>query len=259
MLALEGPRDSADVPGDRRRRLVLPPSGELLLWAAETSRTGGEHAGGKYELLRQSARRFWPESRGAPTGPRRNCMPLDRDPYIGRFSRLHADWYVATGFGKWGMTSSMAAALRISELARAERRPTARFFSPQRFDLPAIGKKPAGGRQAGGEGPLRASCSPAQGRELAAGGRGGVVGLGRGEGGRLPDETGSCSWFRSGAPTWAASWSGIPTKTWAAPATAPVSTIRGNSWTVPPRSTCPHTGGQEKPAPFDGASAFYGR
>ena len=37
-------------------------------------------------------------------------MTLDGVPYIGRYSRRTGNLYVATGFNKWGMTSSMAAA-----------------------------------------------------------------------------------------------------------------------------------------------------
>ena len=42
-------------------------------------------------------------------------MPVDQIPYIGRFSADTPDWYAATGYGKWGMSSSMAAAGMITE------------------------------------------------------------------------------------------------------------------------------------------------
>ena len=41
--------------------------------------------------------------------------------------------YVATGFGKWGMTSSMAAAMILSDLITDQPNPDAEVFSPQRM------------------------------------------------------------------------------------------------------------------------------
>lgn len=67
-----------------------------------------------------------------------DCMTLDGLPYIGRFSRLHFHWYVATGFGKWGMTGSMAAACLLRDLLLGRENPYAALFSPQRFPLPAV-------------------------------------------------------------------------------------------------------------------------
>ena len=45
-----------------------------------------------------------------------DCMPLDSVPYIGQFSSKTPHIYIATGFNKWGMTSSMVAARLISEM-----------------------------------------------------------------------------------------------------------------------------------------------
>ena len=44
-----------------------------------------------------------------------DCMSLDGIPYIGAYSRNTPDFYVAAGFNKWGMTSSMAAALLLRD------------------------------------------------------------------------------------------------------------------------------------------------
>ncbi len=40
----------------------------------------------------------------------RDCISLDKIPYIGRFSNSIDNFYVGTGFNKWGMTSSNVAA-----------------------------------------------------------------------------------------------------------------------------------------------------
>lgn len=70
---------------------------------------------GKYELLKRKAQEFYPESKVQYQWSAQDCMAMDQIPYIGRFSAETPDWYTATGFGKWGMSSSMAAAGMITE------------------------------------------------------------------------------------------------------------------------------------------------
>ena len=41
-------------------------------------------------------------------------MTLDNIPYIGHYSTKLDNLYVATGFGKWGMSSSMKMCIRDS-------------------------------------------------------------------------------------------------------------------------------------------------
>ena len=43
-------------------------------------------------------------------------MSVDGVPFIGRYARSRPEWYVATGFGKWGMTNSMVSARLITDL-----------------------------------------------------------------------------------------------------------------------------------------------
>lgn len=44
-----------------------------------------------------------------------DCISLDKIPYIGEFSNIMPGMYVATGFKKWGMTTSNVAATIISD------------------------------------------------------------------------------------------------------------------------------------------------
>lgn len=44
-----------------------------------------------------------------------DCMTLDKIPYIGNFSKFYPNVYVATGFNKWGMTTSNVAANIIKD------------------------------------------------------------------------------------------------------------------------------------------------
>ena len=43
-----------------------------------------------------------------------DCMTLDSVPYIGNYSKSTPNLYVATGFNKWGMTSSMVSAMLLA-------------------------------------------------------------------------------------------------------------------------------------------------
>ena len=66
-------------------------------------------------------------------------MPADGVPLIGRFSSETPELYVATGFQKWGMTSSMVSAMILSDLLEGKEPEDAKIFSPQRFNLAASG------------------------------------------------------------------------------------------------------------------------
>ena len=59
-------------------------------------------------------------------------MTLDGVPYAGLYSRGTEGLYAATGFNKWGMTSSMAAALLLADLVRGRENPYAELFDPSR-------------------------------------------------------------------------------------------------------------------------------
>lgn len=113
--------------------------GGLLLLGGGKHRTGGNGKGGRYEMLRRAAKECMPEAREVCAWSAQDCMTLDDMPYIGRFSADTPDWYVATGFKKWGMTSSMAAANIISkEITRGQAVSEAEVFSPQRFNMTSI-------------------------------------------------------------------------------------------------------------------------
>lgn len=104
----------------------------MLLLGGGGHRTGENREGGKYRLLEASARRYWEDCRVKARWSAQDCMTLDGVPYIGRFSENTENWYVATGFGKWGMTSSMVSAQILADLITGEENRDAEIFSPQR-------------------------------------------------------------------------------------------------------------------------------
>lgn len=106
--------------------------GNLLLLGGGSHRTGLNKGGGKYEMLRSKAAKLYPGCREIAHWSAQDCVTLDEIPYIGRFSSREPSWYVATGFGKWGMTSAMVSARVLTDLIAGQDCPEADIFSPQR-------------------------------------------------------------------------------------------------------------------------------
>lgn len=157
VLALEGPPALKGMYyGVDPDGLSLRSAGEALLLGGGGHRTGKAPLEDPYAMLRRRARELWPDCRETAAWSAQDCAALDGVPYIGRFSPTRPNWYVASGFGKWGMTGSMAAALLLSEEIAAGRRGKS-VFSPRRFPNPG--------------------AFPTLGRELAESGKGLLKGI----------------------------------------------------------------------------------
>ena len=105
----------------------------LLLLGGGSHRTG--RRGGNWQELEHFAGRCYPGAQAAARWAAQDCMTLDGMPYIGPYSRRTAGLYVATGFNKWGMTASMAAAAVLTDLILDRKNPYAELFSPSRTML----------------------------------------------------------------------------------------------------------------------------
>jgi nitrite reductase/ring-hydroxylating ferredoxin subunit len=57
---------------------------------------------------------------------------VDKVPLIGPLVPWRSDVWVATGYGKWGMTNGTAAAILLRDLLTGRKNPWADFFSPHR-------------------------------------------------------------------------------------------------------------------------------
>ncbi len=117
--------------------LSLRQSGEFLLLGGSAYRTGNNKNGGAYDSLAEAAARYFPGSREAARWSAQDCMPHDGIPFIGKYSVFTPNLYVATGFQKWGMTSSMVAAMVLRDELCAIRNPYEKVFSPQRIQIRA--------------------------------------------------------------------------------------------------------------------------
>ena len=133
VVALEGCRElqgmyySADVGG-----FSLRSAGPYLLLGGASHRTGKQR-GEEYEILRKAAKAYFPKARIVGQWAAQDCMPHDGLPFIGRYSLCKKNWYVATGYHKWGMSFSMVAALLLTDYITGKENTWAELFSPQRL------------------------------------------------------------------------------------------------------------------------------
>ena len=100
---------------------------------------GGDHRtgkkGGNWGELSTVASKYYPTCKEKYHWATQDCMTLDHVPYIGQYSSKTPNLYVATGFNKWGMTSSMVAASILTDLVMGVDNPYASVFSPSRSML----------------------------------------------------------------------------------------------------------------------------
>lgn len=106
---------------------------DCLLLGGGGHRTGKEGQG--WRMLEEKQREFYPNAKAVAYWATQDCMSLDSVPYIGQYSKNTPNLFVATGFNKWGMTSSMAAAMILSDLVQGRENSFAEVFSPSRSVL----------------------------------------------------------------------------------------------------------------------------
>ena len=66
------------------------------------------------------------------------CITTDKIPFIGQYAAERPDWFVATGFRKWGMSSAMVSAMLLRDQICGIENPYAEVFSPARFSAEEI-------------------------------------------------------------------------------------------------------------------------
>ena len=89
---------------------------QILLICGSDHKTGEPIANdGKYKELEKKAKELYPDAQILFRWNTRDCIGLDKVPYIGEFSNIMKNVYVGTGFKKWGMTLSNVAANIVSD------------------------------------------------------------------------------------------------------------------------------------------------
>ena len=117
--------------------ISLRSAGDLLLLGGNSHRTGENKVGGVYDRLKLAADRYFPECEETARWSAQDCMPHDGIPFIGKYSCWSNKIYVATGFQKWGMTTSMVAAMVLADMISGRDNPYVRLFTPQRCNVRA--------------------------------------------------------------------------------------------------------------------------
>lgn len=106
----------------------------------------GGHRSGKYDPLdayrkiEESTKKWYPELKTSYQWSNQDCMTPDGIPYIGTYSTSTPNIYVATGFNKWGMTSSMVSAMIIKDMICFGQSEYQKVFKPRRMMLSGSGK-----------------------------------------------------------------------------------------------------------------------
>lgn len=100
---------------------------------------GGGHRTGQYQpidaygRIEKAARTWYPNGKIKYAWSNQDCMTPDSIPYIGTYSARTPHIYVATGFNKWGMTSSMVSAMILSDRIAGKESEFQKVFSPRRL------------------------------------------------------------------------------------------------------------------------------
>ncbi len=134
VLALKGAKIPEGMYVDENDKgLSFRNYGDLLLLGGGGHRTG--KSGGCWSELEAFAEKHYKGSAIVARWATQDCMTLDGIPYIGQYSKSTPDIYVATGFNKWGMTSSMVAANILCNLVRGKENKYAEIYDPSRSIL----------------------------------------------------------------------------------------------------------------------------
>ena len=107
--------------------------GDLLFVGGGDHRTGKQ--GGGWREIEETSRKYYGELKEAARWATQDCITLDEVPYIGEYSKRIPGCYVATGFNKWGMTSSMVAAKMLTDLICGRENVYQRLYDPARSML----------------------------------------------------------------------------------------------------------------------------
>jgi len=89
-----------------------PINDELLIIGGQDHKTGDNSTNLDvcYKSLETYAKEIYPSMKVKYRWATQDCVSLDKVPYIGDFSNLMPNLYIATGYKKWGMTTSHVAA-----------------------------------------------------------------------------------------------------------------------------------------------------
>lgn len=107
----------------------------LLIVVGFDHKTGAQiDLSNSYRYLEEIAKSLYPEGKIKYHWNTEDCITLDKIPYIGNFSNLWENAYVATGFNKWGITTSNIAAEIITDKILGQENEYEEIFKSTRLE-----------------------------------------------------------------------------------------------------------------------------
>lgn len=107
---------------------------KYLLIVGNGHKTGEKTKENGFEVLENFAKTYFPESKIVYRWNAEDTIGLDKIPYIGEYSEVRENMYVATGFKKWGMTSSNVAANLMVDKIMGRQNPYEEIFNSTRLE-----------------------------------------------------------------------------------------------------------------------------
>lgn len=104
-----------------------------ILLGGKSHRTGKGSC--EFKTLDEISKKLYPNCSKEFQWATQDCMTLDSIPYIGKYSRTTNNLFVATGFNKLGMTSSMVSSMILTDMITGKHNEFESVFTPQRFSF----------------------------------------------------------------------------------------------------------------------------
>jgi Glycine/D-amino acid oxidases (deaminating) len=136
----EGMFITAEEPGRSLRSQKYSDS-EIILVGGEHHKTGSDkNTNVHYENLGNFAKETFDLESILFRWSTQDCMTVDSIPYVGHLTSKTSNVFVATGFGKWGMTNSTASAMILTDLITKGESKWSPVYNPSRFDVSSLPK-----------------------------------------------------------------------------------------------------------------------
>ncbi|KAJ49076.1 oxidoreductase, FAD dependent [Clostridium tetanomorphum DSM 665] len=114
---------------------------EIILVGGEPHKTGSEkNTNAHYKNLADFAKTTFDLENILFRWSTQDCMTVDNIPYIGYLTSKTSNIFVATGFGKWGMTNGTVSAMILTDLITKKESSWEEVYSPSRFDVSSFPK-----------------------------------------------------------------------------------------------------------------------
>lgn len=132
---IDGMYISCDMPVTSFRNIPQNNGKNLLLVGGSAHKTGATDVNidDSYTNLENYIKTIYPKANVKYRWMTEDCISLDKIPYIGEFSSFLPNMYVATGFKKWGMTTSHVAAKIISDKINGISNPYENIYTATRL------------------------------------------------------------------------------------------------------------------------------